>query len=228
VSRENDFKDLRTLERDLKPEYTLKQIITEALAQAQFAKSWADTHGVGGSATARFKKGACDGFDVKYSYGDIGNLVHELTHIAAFRSYKRDFVGYQSKNVTTCRAEYKWDGAEVYAINMGDRMAGWADKEWQGKFLDHLSTLRAGLAASGLPEAQKTKIQDKISYAYSAYVDFEYETVLNQILTWLHLWGYPLTAAVGSPQAPQTAYWKNVNQLATEAFKRRQSATLLG
>ena len=228
MSRDNDFKDLRTLERDLKPEYSLKRIITEALAQAQYAKSWTDTHGVGGSATARFKAGACDGFDVKYSYGDIGNLVHELTHIAAFRSYKRDFVGYRSDKVTACRADYKWDGAAVYALNMGDRMAGWADPKWQSKFLDHLSTLRAGVTTSGLPEAQKKQISEKISYAYSAYVDFEYETVLNQILTWLHLWGYPLTAAKGSAQAPQTAYWKEVNRLATEAFQRRQAATQLG
>ena len=225
MSKDNDLADLRTLNRDLKPEYALKGIIGEGLEQVQYARSWEDTGvGGGGSATAHFSADVCDGFEMKYSVGDPGNLLHELTHIAVFKSYKKDFINYKSDANNVNKNDYKWDKTGNFAVNMSDRMLGWRDPAWEKRLLDNLFALDGAVTNSGLPDGHKKQLSEKIRFKAMPEVNWEYDTVINQMLTWLHLWGYPLTAAKGSPQAPETAFWAQVNRLAADAQARRRAA----
>ena len=126
-------------------------------------------------------------YDVRYQIGDIGNLVHELTHVAINESYGLDFVNYtneQAKGVPP--AKYTGQG---YRSNEAERQTRQMDagkNAANGKVLQSL--MGWATAARELTPIQIQEINNKLSYG-AINPQKEYDTVINQILVWLNEWG---------------------------------------
>ena len=90
-----DLAKLNRLSTVAKPNSALKLILNEAIGAAKKVGIWANVT-TSGSAVARYdpKTHTVRSYDVRYQFGDAGNLVHELTHVAVNESFKQDFVNY--------------------------------------------------------------------------------------------------------------------------------------
>ncbi|TMO57389.1 hypothetical protein CWC18_18740 [Pseudoalteromonas aurantia] len=71
----------------------LKLVINEVLAVTPLVIDWINVQ-TSGSAVCRYKPDNVRQYEVRYQFGNIGNLVHELTHVAVNESYNLDFINY--------------------------------------------------------------------------------------------------------------------------------------
>jgi len=71
----------------------LKLILNEVLALTPLVVEWINVQ-TSGSAVCRYKPNNIRQYEVRYQIGNLGNLVHELTHVAINESYGLDFINY--------------------------------------------------------------------------------------------------------------------------------------
>jgi len=71
----------------------LRLILKEVLALTPSVVDWINVQ-TSGSAVCRYKPNNIRQYEVRYQIGNLGNLVHELTHVAINESYGLDFINY--------------------------------------------------------------------------------------------------------------------------------------
>jgi hypothetical protein len=159
---------------------------------------------------------------VKYTAGNTGNLVHELTHVQTNQAYHRDFVNYKTKGKRIPIPRYSADGLRM---NEQHRQRAWGDdlaNQQRTRMLDILVDLAANISFKSAPAnaafaAKLTELQRKFMYSRQN-PHLEYDTVLNQILIWMHIeWKLA--------QAPEAkAFMDSLEKACTEARDQREEA----
>lgn len=163
------------------------------------------------------------GWEIRYQDGNIGNLVHELTHAVTHRQYETDGVTYLSNNVVPVRTFTRGVGPInlAYCNNEELRQTGFmipASDRWQST---NLLRLQLWLARdNGMTLQQKETCREKLQYGINN-IYREYDTIINQILVWLYEWGfYPLPA---HPVPPIASFRRYLEAAVCEAFNRRNN-----
>ncbi|KAF7769735.1 hypothetical protein PCIT_a2627 [Pseudoalteromonas citrea] len=168
----------------------LKLIISEVLAITPLVIDWINVQ-TSGSAVCRYKPDNVRQYEVRYQFGNIGNLVHELTHVAVNESYNLDFINYSNrasidlpdreldilgrcKNEDLRQTKQMSQSMNTTKSDILMRIKGWTD------------------ASTELSQIQKSEISNKLIYGM-INPHKEADTVLNQILVWLFEWGFPIT-----------------------------------
>jgi hypothetical protein len=140
-----------------------------------------------------------------------GNLVHELTHAAVDQAYDREFVDYVadvSHKKRAATAE-EWE-AKGYAKENEYLLSYWSSPEYNDHLTGILVRLSSAADDSGLPKDQVDRIKNALMYG-SRSPATEFDTVVNQSLTWMHMWGVHRT----------NAFFKQVEDVAEDARARR-------
>jgi hypothetical protein len=122
-----DLAKLTRLASIAKPNTALKLILQEAVGASGKVGRW-ESVTTSGSAVARYdpKTAAVTSYDVRYQYGDLGNLVHELTHVAVNEAYGQDFVNYRNRNGKPPEPDLDTEGRRK---NEQARQAKWMSDE---------------------------------------------------------------------------------------------------
>ncbi|VAW67752.1 hypothetical protein MNBD_GAMMA08-1766 [hydrothermal vent metagenome] len=196
----------------------LKDVLAEIAPLANQVVSWIPVN-TSGSAVCRYN--AANGsrqYEVRYQVGDLGNLVHELTHVSVNESYDLDFINYPN----------------TMAQNVPDRIydgLGRCTNEGlrQTKQMNHAMNAQVGamlkninswaVAANELSASQKKQITTKLLYGMMN-PQKECDTVLNQILVWMYEWGYPMRGhMVRKPVV--NALYEELEKAAAKLYKQR-------
>ncbi|WP_292867254.1 hypothetical protein [Nostoc sp. LPT] len=118
----------------------------------------------------------------------IGNLTHELTHVSVQDKFDKDYVNYTNPPPGPVDAPTFNPNAERMQ-NEEDRQrqqsVSSADNAIQVK-LENLQKLT--LKDGCLNQEQRNQVREKLTYGIQS-PHIEFDTVINQILTWLYHWG---------------------------------------
>jgi hypothetical protein len=214
-----DLAKLNRLATVAKPNSALKMIVTETIDAAKKVGLWANVT-TSGSAVARYdpKSGAIHSYDVRYQFGDAGNLVHELTHVAVNESFKQDFVNYRNASAAPPAPDYDGEGRRK---NEQLRQAKWMSDALNQQMLTELTTLLGLATGAGLPPLQATKVTEKLRYGMMN-PHTEHDTVINQILIWMFEWGFPAVVAPGSRAPGANNFYTALEKAALAAHQRRR------
>jgi hypothetical protein len=169
--------------------------------------------------------GAMVGYDVLYlaqvarEWERIGDLVHELTHVAVSEAFAADFVNYANAgrrpppNAVYSRGS---DGVVYRMQNEADRQMARLNDGAVDRLVKELGRLRELIDGAGLDAAQRKAVVDQITYA-QPLPHIEYDTVVNQMIVWCAYWQTPTTSE----------FYKTLDRLVREAYARRQSRSAL-
>lgn len=168
----------------------LKFVINEVLEFTPLVVDWVNVQ-TSGSAVCRYKTTNVRQYEVRYQFGNIGNLVHELTHIAVNESYNLDFINYPN------RASAVLPDRELDILgrckNEDERQTKQMSQSMNAAKSEILMRIKGWVDASTeLSQAQKSDISNKLIYGM-INPHKESDTVLNQVLVWLFEWGFPVT-----------------------------------
>lgn len=222
-----DLMKLKRFESVTKPGTVLKKVLQEVNALIPKVSAWNLVPG-GGSAVCRYdvNTGLPASYTVNYQQGNMGNLVHELIHVAVNESYGQDFVNFYNPGAAPAARRYDVNG---YCLNEFDRQTaymGGAGGNSIAKIGASLQGLSAWANASTeLKSSQRTDIVTKLGYGQQ-WPHKEYDTVITQVLVWLTEWGYPIAGATrGKPVV--NALYEEVEKAVGRAYADRQSAQQL-
>ncbi len=159
-------------------------------------------------------------YSVNYQSGNIGNLVHELTHVSVNERYQLDFVNYPNKSAVN--VPDRTLSAKGYCTNEEARQA----KQMSAAMNEKATLLLSGLevwniASTELTPQQRVDIKDKLLYG-QLRPHLECDTVLNQILTWLYEWGYPTPMVTGGKKPVVNALFEEVERAVNTLTAQRQ------
>ncbi|GAA4525416.1 hypothetical protein [Amycolatopsis samaneae] len=212
-----DLERLRALQEneDLDPQ--LRAVLAEVIAAADSVVRWNPAIPTSGHAHPSYSDdGVRNGFLVAYQGATedeaqrLGNLVHELTHIAVYLGLDRSFVNYRHPDQAAVQDSLpaEQDGMEA---RQGRLMVGAANEVLIENLqeLERLLPPDGGLRSDEQGAAQQ--VREKLRYGLMT-PHKEYDTVLNQILTWTNLWG----------SDRRTPFYRRLVELATQARERRQ------
>ena len=213
-----DLAKLNRLATVAKPQSALKLILTETLGVAKKVGVWTNVT-TSGSAVARYdtRSGAPKSYDVRFQYGDSGNLVHELTHVAVNEAFKQDFVNYRNASATPPDPDYDSEGRRK---NEQLRQAKWMSDALNQQMTQELTMLLGLATAAGLPPMQGNKVLEKLRYG-QINPHTEHDTVLNQILIWMFEWGFPAVVAPGSRAPAANTFYAALDKAVLAAYQRR-------
>ncbi|RJE77606.1 hypothetical protein BGP78_00975 [Pseudoalteromonas sp. MSK9-3] len=198
----------------------LKLIISEVLAITPLVIDWINVQ-TSGSAVCRYKADNVRQYEVRYQFGNIGNLVHELTHVAVNESYNLDFINYPNrtsidlpdreldilgrcKNEDLRQTKQMSQSMNTAKSDILMRIKGWTD------------------ASTELSPAQKSNISNKLIYGM-INPHKESDTVLNQILVWLFEWGFPVTGQYINKPVVNALYEELSTAVKTAHLERKNS-----
>lgn len=173
----------------------LRNIYAEMFALTPLVTEWVNVP-TSGSAICKYNQPTGRTYKVSSQWGDVGNLVHELTHVAVNEAYGYDFINY--RNVSTLNVPARTFTPSGFASNEFDRQTRLMNDAENVKIqatLQKLKTLAgASSAKGGLSGENSTKVVSKLDYGYQT-PHKEFDTVINQVLVWLTEWGYPVIGA---------------------------------
>lgn len=214
-----DLDKLSRLSTIAMPNSALKLILQEAVDASKKVGAWANV-ATSGSAVARYdpKAGTVRSYDVRYQYGDVGNLVHELTHVAVNEAYRQDFVNYRNASASPPAPDYDGEGRRK---NEQLRQAKWMNDGSNQLMISELSTLLGLATGSGMQPAQVSKVTEKLRYG-QMNPHTEHDTVINQVLIWMFEWGYPALVAPGSRPPAANQFYDAVERAVLAAYQRRR------
>jgi hypothetical protein len=172
-----------------------------------------------GSAVCRYRPNNVRQYEVRYQIGDIGNLVHEMTHVAVNEAYGLDFVNYPNwhgLNVPARRLD-----AEGRCINEADRQTRQMSNAMNEQVGATLASLKGWAEASKeLSDNQRMEVTNKLVYGMMN-PQKESDTVMNQILVWLFEWGFPISG--NHAQKPVVnAFHEELCKAVKSAYQARQ------
>jgi len=167
----------------------LRLILKEVLALTPSVVDWINVQ-TSGSAVCRYKPNNIRQYEVRYQIGNLGNLVHELTHVAINESYGLDFINYP--NWSALNLPERDLDTLGRCKNEDIRQTKQMNHAMNSAKTDILMRIKAWSDASTeLSQEQKKEISDKLVYGM-INPQKESITVLNQILVWLFEWGFPI------------------------------------
>lgn len=206
----------------VKPGSALQRVLHEVVGVVPKVASWTIVP-TSGSAACHYDTatGNALNYDVRYQQGNIGNLVHELIHVCVNESYKQDFINYPNPD------------ADVPARTYDDTGRCTNEELRQMKFMNDASnaTVSGKLAAltgwanasKELTPQQRLEITSKFGYGMQ-WPHKEYDTVITQVLVWLHEWGFPTLVAPGSQKPVVNALYEELEKFVMAAYLQRQAA----
>lgn len=221
--------DIASYSRLAKPGSPLRAVLLEVMALQPKVATWI-TQPTSGSAICKYDRAtgiACD-YTVRYQNQNVGNLVHELIHVAVNESYGRDFINFSVPDATVVPARVYTDSG--YCSNEFERQtacfnAGMASVNRISGTLQQL--ISWANAAKELTEQQRTDIVSKLNYGLQT-PHKEYDTVITQVLVWLFEWGYPTIMQPGDNRKPVVnALYEEVEKAVHAAYQARQAAKVL-
>ncbi len=217
-----DLAKLNQLKNILAPG-TLKNVLLEILPLANQVVSWVNV-ATSGSAVCRYNTvTGIRQYEVRYQFGDLANLVHEMTHVAVNESYGLDFINYPNRNASNVPAR-QYD-ALGRCTNEALRQAKQMDHNKNAANIQILQGLQAWAnAANELTLTQKSQITSKLGYGM-INPQTECDTVLNQILVWLFDWGFPITGhSIKKPIV--NALYEEIEKAAAKVYEQRQAGKI--
>ncbi len=118
----------------------------------------------------------------------LGNLTHELTHASVQEHFSKDYVNYTNSPRVLVDApafNQSRERMENELVRQNQQRVPSADNAIRVK-LEKLQELT--LKDKHLTKEQRTEVRDKLTYGLQN-PHIEFDTVINQILSWLHSWG---------------------------------------
>ena len=159
-------------------------------------------------------------YTINYEDGDLGNLVHELTHVRCNEVYGLDSLNYVSPSRNAPDLPDRVLLADGRCQNEQERHHKLRDPAKDVLLATQAQQISAWAnAANELSPEQKQKIVNQIMYL-SGKPFMEFDTVMNQILVWLHEWGWPQTYTGLKPVA--NALYEEVEKIVSYQHRRRQ------
>lgn len=170
------------------------------------------------------QRGRPTSYSVAYQPGNIGNLVHELTHVQVNEAYRRDFINYAAASPGAALPPRIYD-SEGRCTNEADRKTAWQHAASNEDVVNELTAMQKAVervrfqpvaASPGFVDPKK-KVTDQLLYGMVS-AGWEHHTVLNQILVWMHIdWGLA--------HKPETkAFMDMLEDACTRARDRREQA----
>ena len=223
MTTQQDLEQLRRMATIAAPG-TLRDVIQEVLSVVPLVMQWTAVQ-TSGSAVCRYnhRTGARQ-YEVRYQIGDLGNLVHELTHVAVNEAYGLDFINYPNPKANLAKVPAREFDGVGRCRNEELRQAKQMDQARNVLNGSTLNTLvQWAAAANELKAEQQKQIQDKLTYGMMS-PQKEYDTVINQVLVWLFQWGYPVKGA-SAKKPVVNALYEEVEKAAGAAHDERERET---
>lgn len=127
------------------------------------------------------------GYIVRAESGNLGNLVHELTHVAVNESFGMDFVNYPNPNAQNVPVRQYYESG--LPKNEFDRQTKYMDNDQNQlriRVLDDLIA-KANAARACLGDHRWKQLVGQFNYGRPK-PHLEFDTVINQTFVWLHEW----------------------------------------
>jgi len=196
----------------------LRLILKEVLALTPSVVDWINVQ-TSGSAVCRYKPNNIRQYEVRYQIGNLGNLVHELTHVAINESYGLDFINYP--NWSALNLPERDLDTLGRCKNEDIRQTKQMSHEMNMVKTDILMRIQSWSNASHeLNQEQKKEISDKLVYGM-INPQKESITVLNQILVWLFEWGFPINGQHKNKPIVNALY-EELSLVVKQAYLERQ------
>jgi hypothetical protein len=210
-----DLAAIQQLAGQLGPGDLLTKVLTEVLAVRPKITSYIDAAGGQAFATTYYTPAthAVSHYTVTYNPGNLGNLVHEMTHVLVNETFRRDMTNYASPGNNPPAPVYNPNNTRQ---NEAERQTKWMDAGMNTNAISDLQTLmglcallRSAVSVTTAPNATITpeqirKVEGQLMYA-APKPNIEHHTVLNQILVWLQEWGVRGRAKAVVPGQKPTA-----------------------
>jgi hypothetical protein len=200
----------------------LTQVLDEVIALGPNVMSWSYIPTSGSAACRHSRIGGPRGYDIRCQQGNVGNIVHELIHVAVNEAYDQDFINFHCPFADPPERKLNAMGLCINEAARQDVFfrAGQASVARISSKLGELTPWAN--AASELTQAQRTMIADKLLYgARSPHT--EYHTVITQTLVWLVEWGYPKKQS-GALKPVVNALYEELEKAVGAAYNDRQAA----
>jgi hypothetical protein len=196
----------------------LKDVFDEVVMVLPLVDSWTPVP-TSGSAVCRYTPQGHK-YDVRYQIGNLGNLVHELVHVAVNEAYGLDFLNYanpQARNVPDRDISEKG-----YCKNEEARQTKEMDQAKNQQNLQKLTDLIAWAEKSmELKPEQRDEVVKKLKYGQMS-PQKEYDTVITHVLVWLFEWGYPIANTAPGKKPVVNALYEEVEKAVRAALDERE------
>lgn len=193
----------------------LGKVLTEVLTVRPRIRDYVDAGGGHAFATAFYTPAthAVSHYTINYNPGNLGNLVHEMTHVLCNETFGHDMTNYESAGNNVPDPVYNPNNTRR---NEADRQMKWMDGAKNSDAINDLQALSSmcallrsagSVAGSANPTITLDKIQKiegQLRYAMPK-PNIEHHTVINQVLVWLHEWGIRARAKTVVPGQKPTA-----------------------
>jgi hypothetical protein len=189
------------------------KVLTEILPYAGQVVEWKKVSTSG--SVVYFLKGYGNEFVVTYQEGNLANIVHELTHIAAFEGYDNDMNNYRP--TTKVKPERIVDD-NGHVTNAFDRQA--PDMTACVPLGQIMSRVAAANTGSSLSKEQKAMVKTKTDYA-TGQPHVEFDTCVNHILSYMVGWGFPKSTGFFNNNSTGNALFRLVEQVALDRHNLR-------
>lgn len=203
----------------------VRKILQEGLEAAALVRNVVHVE-MSGYVVCHYLVNGSRSYDIAYQAGDLGNLVHELTHISVNESFGLDFINFRIRDLpTTLPARVLLESGrctneDARQNGMFGMTLGRVDQR-----LGTLQTLDAMVVKAMLPEKLKSDIQKKLLYAM-LNPHKEYDTVINQCLIWMiEDWELPVTDDdIENKNRAVNLFYARFESVAHEAYLLRDNA----
>lgn len=218
----SDLAKLRRFGAILTPGSVIRSVMDEILPLTAKVSSWTQIP-TSGNVVVRYNTatGRPAQYDVKYQQGNIGNLVHEMIHVAVNEAYGQDFVNYPNRNAQNVPApQYTPQG---YRQNEFERQTAYMNPALNARMTSNLMSIKGWANASQeLSPEQRTQIASACDYGV-LWPHREHDTVMTQILVWLIEWGYPVANAPAARKPVVNALFEEVEKIVRQAYLSRRA-----
>lgn len=209
--------------RIVPPNSALGLVLREVLGVSAKVTTWTEVP-TSGSAACRYDPVSRrpQSYEVRYQRGNVGNIVHELIHVAVNEAYGLDFINYPNPNPARTPPRRQFDAmgrCTNEEARQGSLMSNGENTAVDAK-LRSLSTWAS--ASAELTMERRNEIVAKLSYGLM-WPHKEYDTVITQVLVWLHEWGYPIAGAPAHAKPVVNALYEEVEKAVLAAYRRRQA-----
>jgi len=176
----------------------LSDVLAEVSEMAEKVVTWKGDPGAWRYAACKYDPITHNriGYLVSAEPGNLGNVVHELTHVAVHEAYNQDFVNYFSPNAQNLPArEYNQSGYPDHMI-LEERQRKYRDSvqnnERERRFDDLIAKANNASTRAVLGDARCHQLVNQFGYG-KRNAHTEFDTVINQTFFWLYEWANPVT-----------------------------------
>ncbi|SFC12771.1 hypothetical protein [Pseudoalteromonas denitrificans] len=200
----------------------LRLVLVEVLELTPLVIDWINVN-TSGSAVCRYQANNIRKYEVRYQFGNLGNLVHELTHVGINESYGLDFINYP--NWSALNVPERSLDAIGRCLNEAERQTKQMNHAMNDNKINILTRIKAWSdAATELTPEQKYEISNKLVYGMMN-PQKESDTVLNQVLVWLFEWGFPMIGH-HSKKPVVNALYEELSAVVKNAYLERQKGKI--